>query len=152
MRVHVPLFISFLHHQSVRSTTLITFVVLGKYLEHLVRGKTSDAMFALRDLQPNDAVLLQFDDNGNVLSEEVVDARLLKPGDKVKVSTFIAGQWSTTKPCSKVVPGAAFPCDGVIESGETTIDESMITGESLPVNKATGDNVIGSTVNQDGLV
>ncbi|HPN14847.1 MAG TPA: heavy metal translocating P-type ATPase [bacterium] len=106
---------------------LITFVLLGKWLESKTKAKTSDAIKKLMKLQSKSARVIR---QGMVLDipiEEVV------AGDRIVVR-----------------PGESVPVDGRIIQGETSIDESMMTGESLPVDKKAGDNVTGRTVNRFG--
>lgn len=117
------------------SALLITFIVLGKYLEASAKGKTSDAIKKLLSLQAKSAILLKLDAEGNVLDEEEIATDLIQKGDVLKV-----------------YPGEKIPTDGTIMFGSSAIDESMITGESLPVNKTVGDEVIGATVNQQGIL
>jgi len=117
------------------SSTLITFVLLGKYLESVAKGKTSEALTKLMSLQASTATLLKLGAHGEVVDEREVPANLLKRGDVVKV-----------------VRGSKIPADGEVIFGESTVDESMITGESMPVDKQVGDSVIGSTVSQSGLL
>lgn len=117
------------------SALLITFIVLGKYLEASAKGKTSEAIKNLMSLQAKSAVLLEIDDDGNVVNEREIKAELIQKGDVLKV-----------------YPGEKIPSDGKIVFGSSAIDESMVTGESLPVNKNVDDEVIGATVNQQGML
>lgn len=117
------------------SALLITFIVLGKYLEARAKGQTSEAIKKLLSLQAKTANLLELDENGNVVGEKKIDATLIQKGDVLKV-----------------YPGEKIPTDGEIIFGESAVDESMITGESLPINKKVGDPVIGATVNQQGVL
>jgi len=112
---------------------LITFILLGKYLEIIAKGKTSDAISQLICLRADTATILV--DNGNDLEEEVIDVDLLQVGDLMKVA-----------------PGEKIPTDGEILSGVTTIDQSMITGESMPVRREATQSVIGGTINLQGLI
>ncbi|KAK9698606.1 hypothetical protein RND81_08G116900 [Saponaria officinalis] len=117
------------------SAMLISFVLLGKYLEVLAKGKTSAAIAKLMDLAPETATLLTLDSDGNVLSEKEIDSRLIQKNDVLKV-----------------IPGAKVACDGFVTWGQSYVNESMITGESRPVPKRKGDVVIGGTVNQNGVL
>ena len=117
------------------SSMLISFILLGKYLEVLAKGKTSQAIAKLMDLTPETAILLTQDDEGNVISEEQLDSRLIQKNDVIKV-----------------VPGAKVASDGFVIWGQSHINESMITGEARPVAKRKGDMVIGGTVNQNGVL
>ncbi|MCO5575990.1 hypothetical protein L7F22_029797 [Adiantum nelumboides] len=114
---------------------LINFVLFGKYLEVVAKGKTSESIGKLLALAPKTAILLTFDAGGNALKEEEIDAQLVETGDILKV-----------------YPGSKVPADGVITWGISHIDESMITGEAKPVAKEVGDNVIGGTLNVNGVL
>jgi|FLOH01.1.fsa_nt_gi P-type Cu+ transporter len=116
------------HQYFEASAVLITIVVFGRLLEARAKGKTSDAIKRLVGLKPKNALVIR---NGNEIFipvDEVVEGDLVivKPGEKI-------------------------PVDGIIVKGESSIDESMITGESLPVEKQKGDLVIGATINKHGL-
>ncbi|KAL2348047.1 hypothetical protein Fmac_002047 [Flemingia macrophylla] len=117
------------------SAMLISFILLGKYLEILAKGKTSDAIAKLMNLTPDTAVLLSLDGDGSVVGEEEIDARLVQKGDVIKV-----------------VPGAKVASDGLVVWGQSHVNESMITGEARPVAKRKGDDVIGGTVNENGVL
>ncbi|CAH1427752.1 unnamed protein product [Lactuca virosa] len=117
------------------SAMLITFVLLGKYLESLAKGKTSDAIKKLVELVPATALLLLKDKGGKNIGEREIDALLIQPGDVLKV-----------------VPGTKVPVDGVVEWGSSHVNESMVTGESAPVLKEVDSLVIGGTINFHGLL
>ncbi|OIT32579.1 PREDICTED: probable copper-transporting ATPase HMA5 [Nicotiana attenuata] len=117
------------------SSMLISFILLGKYLEVLAKGKTSEAIAKLMNLAPETATLLQFDDEGNVVKEEEMDSRLIQKNDAIRI-----------------LPGAKVACDGFVIWGQSHVNESMITGESRPVAKRKGDTVIGGTVNENGVL
>eukprot|EP00276_Gloeochaete_wittrockiana_P003393 CAMPEP_0184650832 /NCGR_PEP_ID=MMETSP0308-20130426/8401_1 /TAXON_ID=38269 /ORGANISM="Gloeochaete witrockiana, Strain SAG 46.84" /LENGTH=1008 /DNA_ID=CAMNT_0027084637 /DNA_START=233 /DNA_END=3259 /DNA_ORIENTATION=- len=117
------------------SAFLITFVILGKWLESMAKGKTSEAITGLMGLQATTAVLLQCDESGRAVSEQIIDVELIKKGDLLKV-----------------VAGSKIPTDGTIVTGLTTVNEAMITGESMPSVKKEGDIVIGGTINMGGLI
>ncbi|KAL2925736.1 putative copper-transporting ATPase HMA5 [Bienertia sinuspersici] len=117
------------------SSMLISFVLLGKYLEVLAKGKTSAAIAKLMNLAPETATLLILDSNGKILTEKEIDSRLIQKNDVLKV-----------------IPGAKVACDGFVVWGQSYVNESMITGESKPVPKRNGDMVIGGTVNQNGVL
>ncbi len=106
---------------------LITFIILGKYLEAIAKGKTSEAIRKLIGLQAKTAVIIK---NGKEI--EV-------PIEEIKVNDIIL-----------VKPGQKIPVDGVIVEGHSSVDESMITGESIPVEKSVGSTVIGATINKVG--
>ncbi|BDA40669.1 probable copper-transporting ATPase HMA5 [Coccomyxa sp. Obi] len=117
------------------SAMLITFILLGKYLEASAKGKTSEAIGALLNLTPPTAVLLEDDSNGKAETEREVPTALIHRGDRLKV-----------------LPGARMPVDGLVLSGKSHADESMLTGEAEPVLKAEGDAVIGGTMNLGGAL
>ncbi len=106
---------------------LITFVILGKWLEIRTKGKTGDAIKKLMGLQAKTARVIRAGATLDVPIDSVVlgDIIIVRPGEKV-------------------------PIDGNITKGSSAIDESMLTGESLPVEKKVGDNVIGATINKTG--
>ncbi|KAG2573888.1 hypothetical protein PVAP13_7KG284700 [Panicum virgatum] len=117
------------------SSMLISFILLGKYLEILAKGKTSEAIAKLMDLAPETAILLMYDQEGNVVGEKEIDSRLIQKNDVIKV-----------------VPGGKVASDGFVIWGQSHVNESMITGESRPVAKRKGDTVIGGTVNENGVL
>ena len=106
---------------------LITFVLLGKWLEAKAKGRTSEAIKKLVGLQPKTARIIKNNITADVPIEQVVS------GDTVVVR-----------------PGEKIPVYGVISKGQSSVDESMITGESIPVEKNVGDKVIGATLNKHG--
>lgn len=108
---------------------LITFVLLGRYLEEKAKARASSAIRKLMELRPK-------------------TARVLRDGREQEVSTddVVVGDLVTVK------PGESIPVDGVIVSGRATVDESMVTGESIPLEKKEGDSVIGGTINRTGLI
>lgn len=107
------------------SAMLISFILLGKYLEVLAKGRTSDALAKLTDLAPDTAYLLTIDGDGNVISEMEISTQLIQRHDIIKI-----------------IPGAKVPVDGIVINGQSHINESMITGESLPIAKQPGDKVL----------
>ncbi|NMB83658.1 MAG: copper-translocating P-type ATPase [Ignavibacteria bacterium] len=111
------------------SVVIITLILMGKLLEYRAKNRTSDAIKKLIELQPKTATILQ---NG---LEKTINISDLKENDIVIIK-----------------PGEKIPADGVITSGFTSIDESMITGESIPVEKNIGDKVIGGTINANGTI
>lgn len=106
---------------------LITFVVLGKYLEVKAKGRTGEAIKKLMGLQAKTARVIRNGETLDIPTDQVVknDIILVRPGEKV-------------------------PVDGVITKGSSSVDESMITGESIPVEKHIKDSVIGGTINKTG--
>ncbi|MEK7298950.1 MAG: heavy metal translocating P-type ATPase, partial [Candidatus Margulisiibacteriota bacterium] len=106
---------------------LVTFVLFGHWMEMKARRGTSDALRALFDLVPPKALVVRDGKEVSIPSSEIVqdDIVVLRPGDKV-------------------------PVDGEVTEGETSIDESLVTGESIPVIKKAGDNVVGGSVNLTG--
>jgi Cu+-exporting ATPase len=111
------------------SAVIITLIMLGKYLEARAKGRTSDAIKKLMGLQAKTARVLRGGQEQAVPVDEVL------AGDRVLVR-----------------PGEKFPVDGVVIDGRSSVDESMLTGESLPVPKGPGDKVVGATLNKQGLI
>lgn len=111
------------------SAALISFIILGRFLEALAKGKASEAVRKLLKLVPQEVHLLV---NGE---EKVAPVEQVKSGDILIVK-----------------PGEKIPVDGVIINGKSSVDEKVITGESMPVGKEIGDEVIGATVNLYGLL
>ncbi|WP_207458950.1 heavy metal translocating P-type ATPase [Azospirillum sp. SYSU D00513] len=109
------------------SALLITFVLLGKWLEARAKGQTAAAIRALMNLRPDTARLLRGSEEAEVPVDQV------RPGDRVAVR-----------------PGERIPVDGRVADGTGSVDESMLTGESLPVEKAAGSRVTGGSINLDG--
>jgi len=118
------------------SAMLLMFVTMGKLLESSAKGRTSQAITALMDLRPDTAFLVTSDnENLEVYELSEISLQLVQPGDILKV-----------------LAGARIPTDGEIIKGESYVDESIITGESMPVHKKIGSSVYGSTVNQFGVI
>jgi len=111
------------------SSMIMAIFITGKYVEAKAKGRASQEIKKLLELGAKKAVVLR--DNKEIeieISEiKIGDVMIIKPGEKI-------------------------PTDGVVIKGESSVDESMITGESLPVDKIKGDNVIGATINQDGIL
>src|SRR5208282_1688389 len=107
---------------------ITTLVLLGQVMELRARSRTSAAIRALLDLSPKTARLLGADG-----SEKDIPLEQVKPGDRLRVR-----------------PGEKVPVDGVILEGHSSIDESMISGESMPVEKSPESRVIGATINGTG--
>lgn len=132
--IAIPSFESELYYET--SVLLICFLLLGRYLENLAKGKTSEAITRLMSLQTPLSIIVTLDDvTGEIKEEHMLDSSLIDVGDVLKV-----------------LPGDRIPTDGVILRGRTAVDESMLTGESIPVDKGDGDEVIGGTVNQNGMI
>jgi len=109
------------------SAAIIVLILLGRFLEARAKGRTSEAIKKLIGLQPKTARILRNGDEVDIPVEEVT------PGDVVIVR-----------------PGEKIPVDGMVREGYSSVDESMVTGESLPVEKRAGDAVIGATINKTG--
>ncbi|MDA8422637.1 MAG: copper-translocating P-type ATPase [Nitrospiraceae bacterium] len=109
------------------ATMIITLILFGKYLEARAKSRAGEAIKKLMGLQPRTARVIRENTEQDIPIEEV------EAGDLIVVR-----------------PGEKLPVDGVIRNGYSTIDESMLTGESLPVDKKTGDTVIGATINKTG--
>lgn len=111
------------------AATIITLISLGKYLENISKGKTSEAIKKLINLAPKKAVVIK---DGK---EKVIDIDDVKEGDIVAVK-----------------PGEKIPVDGKIIEGLTSVDESMLTGESIPAQKGVGSDVTGASINKNGYI
>ncbi|NWF67495.1 MAG: copper-translocating P-type ATPase [Chloroflexi bacterium] len=109
------------------AAVILTLITLGKLLEARAKGRTSEAIKKLMGLTPRTAILQRAGQEVEVNIDDVIE------GDVIVVR-----------------PGARIPVDGVVIEGRSAVDESMLTGESLPVNKAVGSSVIGATVNKQG--
>ncbi|MEX2415469.1 MAG: heavy metal translocating P-type ATPase, partial [Paenibacillaceae bacterium] len=111
------------------SAVLITLVIMGKLFEALAKGRTSEAIKSLMGLKAKTALVIRDGQEMSIPIDEVIqdDVVLIRPGDKV-------------------------PVDGEVIEGISAVDESMLTGESIPVEKKTGDAVIGATINKNGVL
>ena len=116
------------------AAVLIALVSLGKYLETRSKAKTSDAISQLMELTPDKATLVK---NPGAENEEQID---------ILVSDIEAGDMILVR------PGERIPVDGTVKKGHSSVDESMLTGESLPVSKEEGGKVIGGTLNKNGML
>jgi P-type Cu+ transporter len=108
---------------------ILTLITLGKYLESVTKGKTSEAIKKLMGLAPKTAIIIR---DGKEVEISI---------DEVEVGDVIV-----------VKPGEKMPVDGVVLEGNTSVDESMLTGESIPVEKNAGDNIIGASINKNGTI
>lgn len=111
------------------AAVIITLITLGKYLESLSKGKTSEAIKKLMGLAPKTAIVIRNGKETEITIEEVEvgDVIVVKPGEKM-------------------------PVDGEVVEGTTSVDESMLTGESIPVEKNPGDKIIGASINKNGAI
>ncbi len=120
-------FSAHLYYES--ATVIITLITLGKYFEAVSKGKTSEAIKKLMGLAPKTAVIIRDGKEVEISIEEVEegDIVLVKPGEKM-------------------------PVDGIVVEGTTSVDESMLTGESIPIEKHAGDRIIGASINKNGTI
>ena len=111
------------------AAVILTLITLGKYFETVSKGKTSEAIKKLMGLAPKTAIIIKDNHEIEIPIEEVEvgDVIIVKPGEKM-------------------------PVDGLVVSGITSVDESMLTGESIPVEKHPGDTVIGASINKNGSI
>lgn len=111
------------------AAVIITLITLGKYLESVSKGKTSEAIKKLMGLAPKTAIVIRNGRESEITIEEVEvdDVIVVKPGEKM-------------------------PVDGIVVEGITSVDESMLTGESIPVEKNIGDKIIGASINKNGSI
>ncbi|API88565.1 copper-translocating P-type ATPase [Marinilactibacillus sp. 15R] len=111
------------------AAVILTLITLGKYLEVRSKGKTSEAIEKLMGLAPKTALVVRDGKETSISIDEVVvgDTVIVKPGEKI-------------------------PVDGTVLEGMTSVDEAMLTGESIPVEKNPGDNVIGASINKNGTI
>src|SRR3989344_3287835 len=111
------------------SAIIITFILLGKYFEAITKGKASIAIKKLIGLQAKTAIIIRNGKEAEILIDElqIGDVFIVKPGQKI-------------------------PTDGVVVSGSSYVDESMLTGESMPISKKVNDRVIGATINKNGML
>lgn len=122
-----PMYVESLYYES--AAVVVTLVMLGKYMEARSKGKTSEAIRKLMELAPDTAVLLE---NGR---EREVKSDQVREGDILLIR-----------------PGSRIPLDGIVVKGSSSVDESMLTGESIPVEKETGDEIIGGSMNYNGAM
>lgn len=111
------------------AAVILTLITLGKYLETLTKGKTSEAIKKLMGLAPKTARVIRNEEEVEISIDEVLvgDILIVKPGEKT-------------------------PVDGVVVEGITSVDESMLTGESIPVEKTVGDSITGASINKNGTI
>ncbi|MBI5682386.1 MAG: heavy metal translocating P-type ATPase [Deltaproteobacteria bacterium] len=119
------------------SAVIIAFVLLGKYMEEIIKKRSSAAVRKLLDLKPQTARVIRTVQSSEfgVKSEEIEI-----PAESVMIGDIIV-----------VRPGEKIPADGVVIEGSSAVDEKMLTGESMPVEKKKGDDVIGATINKTGM-
>ena len=123
---HHP-FVHQLYFESV--AVIIALVLLGKYLESSAKGRTSQAIQSLLELVPSQATVIRY---GEAVTIDTEDIRV---GDIIRIK-----------------PGERMPVDGLVIEGQTFVDESMMTGESIPIEKKVGDTITSATINQNGSI
>jgi Cu+-exporting ATPase len=109
---------------------ILVFITLGNYLEARSKGQAGEALRKLLEMEAETATVV--DENG---TEEEIPLEDVEVGDRMKIR-----------------PGEQIPTDGVVVDGQSAVDESMVTGESVPVEKSEGDEVVGSTINENGVL
>ena len=130
MTLSIPSNPASVHHLYYESAAVVvTLVMVGKYMEGRSKNKTSEAIRKLMELAPDTAIVLRGGEQVEV------------PVEQVAVNEMIL-----------IKPGSRIPLDGIVATGSTSVDESMLTGESIPVEKGMGDEVIGGSVNYQGAV
>jgi len=130
---------------------ILVFISLGKYLEAITKGKTSEAIKKLIGLQPKEATILKIlNSKSAILNKFKIQNSKFKtedyeeikvPIEKVQIDDIVI-----------VKPGEKIPVDGIVIDGHSSVDEKAITGESIPVEKKKGDEVIGATINKTGVL
>lgn len=141
------------------SAMLITVVLFGKYIENIAKGKTCDALKALVNLQSKTATLLTFDiqDMNYIMSNSplnsisksssyLIDRMNAIQSEEIDVSSVQIGD------ILQVLRSSKIPCDGIVVKGSTTTDESMLSGETMPLLKTPGSSVFGATINLDNTI
>ena len=113
---------------------IIALILLGKTLEAISKGRTSEAIKRLMGLAPKTAIIIEADGAGGTIEKEIPIDEVI-PGDIIMVK-----------------PGAKIPVDGEVTDGQSAVDESMLTGESMPVDKKAGDRVYAATINSNGVL
>ena len=120
-------FVHQLYFESV--AVIIALVLLGKYLESSAKGRTSQAIQSLLELVPSQATVIRY---GEAV---MIDTEDIRVGDIIRIK-----------------PGERMPVDGLVTEGQTFVDESMMTGESVPIEKKVGDTITSATINQNGSI
>jgi P-type Cu+ transporter len=120
------------------AAVIITLILIGRLLETRTKEKASSAVRRLLDLQPHTAIVLRII---KIPTEQVLEEEVKIPIEEIKENDMLI-----------VRPGESIPTDGIIIEGASTLDESTVTGESIPVDKAKDDEVIGATINKTGLL